>query len=179
MPLTLDLSRLREGRLEQDFRIPPGSDVLAGYDLEVREPLVLEAELRHPSSRTYVLNARLRGTVFAPCRRCLTPVGVPIDEEFRVVYQEPGRDAERGEDAGDEDIVWFEPGAMRIEITREVRDRLFLESEHYPLCRPECAGFCPVCGQNLNEARCDCVVETVDTRWKALEGLDFGGGESD
>lgn len=171
----LDLTRLDEGRLEERFEIRPDHPVLEGYDAEVREPLVLDVRLDNPSHRTFVMTARLSGTVFRPCRRCLEPVGVPIDEEFRVVFQEAGRDAERSDEPGDDDIVWVDPGAARIEIDRQVRDRLFLETERYPLCREECRGMCPICGRNLNEGDCDCEVRTTDSRWSALEKLDLGG----
>ncbi|MDX1624429.1 MAG: DUF177 domain-containing protein [Gemmatimonadota bacterium] len=175
----LDLTKLDErGRLEERFEIGPDHEVLDGFRAEVREPLVLDAELVNPSGRTYVLNARLSGIAFAPCRRCLTPVGIPIDHQFRVVYQEPPRGEEpEGED--DEDaIAWIDRGATKIEIDRAVRDRLFLESERFPLCDEECAGLCPVCGVDRNEEDCDCVVETVDARWQALEEFRSEMGES-
>lgn len=177
--LRLDLNRLREGRLEEGFEIAPGSPFLEGFEPEARGPILLDVQLAHPSGRTYVMDARIRGTVFMPCRRCLTPVAIELDEPFRVVYQElSARDVEMGEETGDDDVVWLETGATEIDMTRAVRDRLFVEIERFPLCREDCAGFCPVCGRSLNEGRCDCVVETVETRWKALEGLDLGGEES-
>lgn len=170
----LDLTKLERGRLEERFGIGPDHAILESFQAEVREPLILEVELVNPSSRTYVLTAKLRGTVFAPCRRCLTPVGIPVDDRFRVVYQEPSRGAEPDEESGGGEIVWIEAGARKIDIGPVVRDRLFLDTEMYPLCREDCQGFCPVCGTNRNEEECDCVVETVDTRWKALEKLREG-----
>ena len=40
-----------------------------------------------------------------------------------------------------------------------------------PLCREDCQGLCPQCGQDLNEGRCGCVRERVDPRWAALAML--------
>jgi len=177
--LRLDLNRLREGRLEERFEIAPGSPVLEGFEPEVRDPLGLDVVLLHPSGRTYVLEARLRGTVHVPCRRCLAPAAIELDEPFRIVYQErSARDAEREAEPGDDDVVWFEAGAAEIDLTGPVRDRLFVETNWFPLCREDCAGICPVCGANRNEEECGCAVEAADTRWKALEGLDLGGGET-
>jgi uncharacterized protein len=39
-----------------------------------------------------------------------------------------------------------------------------------PLCRPECKGLCPQCGQDWNSGTCDCVPEQ-DQRWEALREL--------
>lgn len=170
----VDLSRLEGGRLSARFEIDRENRVLDGFEAEVREPVILDVELLSPSGGTYVLTGRLSGTTVAPCRRCLSPTTIPFDVPFRVIYQDPGRDAKRSEESGDHDIVWLDRGAMRIELDDQVRDRLFLETERFPLCRPECKGVCPHCGQNFNEGSCDCALETADSRWKALEGLQFG-----
>ena len=69
--------------------------------------------------------------------------------------------------------MWLERGAKRIELDAQVRDRLFLETERFPICTEDCRGICPQCGRNLNEGPCDCTLETVDSRWKALERLEF------
>ncbi|NIR65724.1 MAG: DUF177 domain-containing protein, partial [Aliifodinibius sp.] len=40
-----------------------------------------------------------------------------------------------------------------------------------PICTPDCKGFCPICGENLNLKTCDCQVETVDPRLEPLKKL--------
>jgi uncharacterized protein len=39
------------------------------------------------------------------------------------------------------------------------------------LCRAECAGLCPVCGENLNENPHEHEEERHDPRWDALAQL--------
>lgn len=170
----LDLSRLEDGRVSARFEIGRESPVLEGFEGDLREPLIFEVEARNPSGSTFVVSGRLSGTVVAPCRRCLEPTETTLDVPFRVIYQEAGRDAEQSDEPGDDDIVWLERGAKRIELDDQVRDRLFLEAERFPLCRSDCRGICPTCGQNLNEAACDCRVEAADSRWKVLEELQLG-----
>jgi uncharacterized protein len=165
----LDLNRLKGGRLRQSFRIPGGDPILTGYPAEVPEAIMLDVELTNPSHGTYVMTGELSGTIIEPCRRCLKPVEVELDDRFLVIYQHPGRNG--SEDTGDEDIVVIEPQATRIEIDDQVRDRLFVETDQYVVCDEECRGICPICGANLNETTCECVVETADPRWEALETL--------
>ena len=169
----VDLSRLEDGYLAQSFELDRESPILDGLDAEVHEPLTFDVEVRNPSGGTYVVTGRLTGAAVAPCRRCLTPTRIPIDVALRLVYQEAARDAKPGGDSGDDDVVWLERGAKRIELDAQVRDRLFLETDRFPVCMEDCRGICPRCGRNLNEGPCDCTVETVDSRWKALEGLGF------
>ena len=165
----LELSRLKDGRLTQSFAITGGDLVLAGFPAEVREPLTLEVELVHASHGTYVMTGELTGTVVEPCRRCLEPVQVALYDRFRVIYQHADRNGDS--DTGDEDIVAIDPQTTRIEIDPQVRDRLFIETAQFVVCDEECRGICPVCGVNLNETTCTCVVEITDPRWEALETL--------
>jgi len=171
----LDLNRMVGGRLRKTFAIAPGDPLLGGYPVEVREPIRLDVELTNPTHGTYVLTGAIEGSGIEPCRRCLTPVEVEVEDRFRVVYQYPGRDQD--EETGDEDLVLIDPGADRIEIDEAVRDRLFVETELYALCSDECRGICPSCGANLNETTCDCEVAVGDARWHALESLRRRTGE--
>ena len=165
----LDLTRLEGGRLRKVFRIVPGDPVLEGYEPEIEEPLCLDVVLAAPSPGTYLVSAELGGTVVEPCRRCLAPVAVEIRKHFRVIYREEA--SLDDEDPGEDDLVRLAPRATRIDIDGEVRDNLFLETDLYPLCDAACRGVCPVCGQNLNEAQCDCQPVTDDGRWSALREL--------
>ena len=167
----VDLSRLEDGYLSQSFEVNRESPILQGLEAEVDEPLTFDVEVRNPSGGTYVVTGRLIGAAEAPCRRCLTSTRIPIDVAMRLVYQEAGRDAKPGVDSGDDDVVWLKRGAKRIELDEQVRDRLFLETDRFPICREDCRGICPRCGRNLNEGPCDCTLETVDSRWRALERL--------
>ena len=170
----LELNRMVGGRIRQTFHVAPGDPLLAGYPVEVREPIQLDVELTNPTHGTYVLTGTIEGTGVEPCRRCLTPVEVEVEDRFRVIYQYPGRGDEEIEDA---DIVTLDPGADRIEIDDEVRDRLFIETDLYAVCTEECRGLCATCGVNLNDTTCECEATTVDARWHALETLRRRVGE--
>lgn len=165
--MIVDLTQLEHGRVEASFRIPPESPVLEAFGGEVREPIDVEVSVRRAGGDTYVVEAVLAGAVTRPCRRCLAPVEVGFEDLFRIVYQV----ADREEDTGDDDVILVPPGTVRIDLTEPVRDRLFLETDPYPLCRPDCQGFCAGCGQNLNEGSCDCHSAPGESRWTALEAI--------
>jgi uncharacterized protein len=79
----------------------------------------------------------------------------------------------------DEDLDSAYVEADRLDLGGWVRDAV---AEMVPvtiLCREDCAGLCPTCGANLNEAPCDCVVEETDSRWDALKGLAERLGDAD
>ena len=113
----------------------------------------------------FALRARLE------CSRCLAPIDellpVEFDEEFV-----PERRPDTGEPTPD-----LRPEEFRIDDHRHLDlSEAVRQYEHaaiplQPLCRADCAGLCPVCGQNRNEALCDCETEQADERWSTLAGL--------
>lgn len=165
--MILDLSQLDRGRMEASFRIPPESPVLEGFGGEILEPIDLDVTARRPSGGTWVMEVVLAGAVTRACRRCLARVEMALEDRFRLVCQV----ADRAEDTGDDDVILLEPRALRLDLAKPVRDRLFLETDPYPLCRPDCAGICTRCGWNLNEGSCDCAPEPGESRWPALEAI--------
>jgi uncharacterized protein len=58
-----------------------------------------------------------------------------------------------------------------LDLTEALRQGILLSLPMKPLCREDCAGLCPQCGQNLNEAACGCKTESVDPRWAKLAGV--------
>jgi len=58
-----------------------------------------------------------------------------------------------------------------IDLEPLVTDAIVLELPLAPLCRPDCAGLCPICAINRNEARCDCESSPTDQRWAILDRL--------
>ena len=74
--------------------------------------------------------------------RCLSPAGVAI----RVDAQE----YEAASAGGDEELhsEYVEDG--ELDVAAWARDQIALEVPNQILCRPDCAGLCPVCGKDLN-----------------------------
>jgi uncharacterized protein len=61
-----------------------------------------------------------------------------------------------------------------LDLHAWARDALALSVPANLLCREDCAGLCPVCGTNLNEAGSDHRHEREpDPRWAALSELRF------
>lgn len=55
-----------------------------------------------------------------------------------------------------------------LDLSEAIRQYMLLALPMKPLCQANCAGMCPVCGSDLNEARCSCPTETIDSRWTEL-----------
>ena len=58
-----------------------------------------------------------------------------------------------------------------LDLTEAIRQYALLTVPMKPLCHQDCAGLCPTCGINLNQASCDCPPEPADPRWSELSKL--------
>jgi uncharacterized protein len=100
------------------------------------------------------------------CRRCLRPVTATIQIDVDEVYQPvaPGRAVPP------EGINPLESEAL--DLSPVVRDAVLLALAGPPLlCDEQCAGLCPVCGEDRNLVACGCESEVKDLRWSALDQL--------
>ena len=111
--------------------------------------------------------------VEAECARCLEPVmwidHSRVTELF--LYEETdsrGRVVQGFEDASEE-LTFFYVQDDAVDLLDSVRDAIVLDLPLSPLCRPDCLGICPHCGDKLEGAPHEHA--TTDRRWAALEGL--------
>jgi uncharacterized protein len=95
------------------------------------------------------------------CRRCLTEKPVALRVSVEEVFTRAGSD-EQG----------YRVEGETLDLEPMVRDAIVLALPLNPLCRPDCRGLCPACGQNLNEADCGHHRESAgDARWEPLRRL--------
>ncbi|MEP7198731.1 MAG: DUF177 domain-containing protein [Chloroflexota bacterium] len=106
------------------------------------------------------------------CDRCLTPFAQPLRIDLADEFK-PSLDMVSGASLPirDDDEGNVIDAHHILDLQEVVRQRLLLEQPLHPLCRDECRGLCPHCGQNLNEGRCACDEPTTDPRWAALREL--------
>ena len=105
------------------------------------------------------------GAVTAPwegaCRRCLGPARGVLRSKVRELFEENG----------DPEVV-YRMGRATLDLEPLVRDAVLLDLPLAPLCRPGCAGLCPVCGANRNDTACTCErAERSRGPWSALDML--------
>jgi uncharacterized protein len=116
------------------------------------------------------LEGHLRVVIQADCDRCLEACRFPLDLEFRLSYL-PAESNVGPEEAGlkdDEAMVAFYEGEG-LELNEVFREQVLLGMPMQKLCRPECKGLCPTCGENWNQRECRCQPVAADDRWAALQ----------
>jgi uncharacterized protein len=159
----LRMLRLRSGdQAREPVEIELAPLVLGGQTYEPRSnPAPAELTVTRASSGT-VLELALGVSLEGPCFRCLSAAELPLSLRLREYEAtKPESDDERTEYL-DHD---------RLDLSAWAHDAIALALPDKILCRPDCAGLCPVCGKDLNAEPHEHVEESADPRWAALEAL--------
>ena len=164
---TIELARIAPSpgdgkRLE--LELEPGEVALGGHTYAFSPPVV---EARLDVSRTasgYAMRLAFAGEVAGPCVRCLEPARVRVEVEAREVDQ-PGTD--------DEELRSPYVSEGELDLNAWGHDSLVLAMPQRLLCRADCAGLCPVCGESLNDAEPGAHdhPREPDPRWDKLREL--------
>lgn len=163
----------------QQLREPVGT--VTHYEISESKPLPQgeasiseltgSVDLLHTDAGILV-SATLHCTVAAKCSRCLSDISYPLTLTFQEEYL-PTVNASTGEllpSPGDPDAFLIDRHQV-LDLTEAVRQYWLTTESMQPLCKPDCLGFCPHCGYNLNQGPCGCSSQETDARWAALTEL--------
>jgi uncharacterized protein len=111
---------------------------------------------------------RLQAQITVACARCLEPVTVPLAVTVEEVFT-PTIDILTGKSVAPEEedqALWIDEHHI-LDLSEVTRQGVLLAVPMSTVCREDCRGLCPTCGQNLNQAQCACEPEP-DPRWGPL-----------
>jgi uncharacterized protein len=134
----LDLQSFALG--EREFVLPQGAD----YDVVLTN-----------AGEGILATGVLRARVSATCDRCLDDtefdIAGEVDEYYLFSEPDPGVMEEDEEEGADYSLVGAD---STIDLTDALTSALVMELPYVVLCKDDCAGLCPVCGENLNRVDC-------------------------
>jgi len=136
-----------------EIHLPPDLDLkdLTGSARITRTPQGLLAQVK------------MHASLSSECVRCLTDFYQGLDTDFTELYAFSQRTIT--------DSELLLPEDMHIDLAPLVREYMLLEIPISALCKPDCKGLCPTCGENLNETDCDHSPEGIDPRLAVLKSL--------
>ena len=110
-----------------------------------------------------LIQAKIKGKTQLDCVRCLEPFSHRLVANFTELYAFSRRNIT------DSGLLVPEDG--QIDLEPLVREFMILDLPISPLCRTDCKGLCPVCGDNLNLNSCNHDEEPADPRLEVLKKL--------
>jgi uncharacterized protein len=151
---------------------PLQSSVPAPADLSIDvvgvpegSPLRLDLRLESVMEGVYV-SGSVVATLAGECGRCLDPVEDELEVEIGELFAY--EHSTTSETVDDEDEVSLMVGDL-LDLEPVVRDAIVTELPLTPLCRPDCAGLCPGCGEKLDVGQPPHEHGQVDPRWAGLQ----------
>jgi uncharacterized protein len=166
-PTTIDLDRLglsfgEASRLELPIR--PGTLELGGQSYgPAAETVTARLDVSRTSSG-YAFRLRFPLRLAGPCMRCLEPAAVASEVDAREIDQPQ---------TGDEELTSPYVSEGELDVARWAHDAIALAVPAQLLCREDCAGLCPVCGESLNDTDPEAHRHATggDPRWAKLREL--------
>ncbi len=130
---------LRMGGLECSAQLSP--KYFEGVFTAPNKITAVTAEISFSvADKNILVRGRVWGKRNVQCARCLKMAAQNFEEEF---------------------VETYSTKSEIIDIMLLVEQTLALTEEIRFLCKPDCKGLCPVCGQDLNAAQCGCKPERL------------------
>jgi len=141
-------------------------------DLQILSSLVGYVLFTHTVDGVLVTGS-LSTVLQVACPRCLElyPLDVEIELEEEFV---PSVDIRVGASlpiSGQVDPALVIDEHHVLDLSEVVRQYLVIAQTTCGPCRPDCAGLCSLCGQNLNLGQCNCSEVALDPRLAVLKEL--------
>ena len=173
------ISELEREPIEFDLELAPGAVDLGSEAEQVGQLAtsgLAEVLHEHRGPKDIVADIRLRGRFAGdfqvPCARCVEPVKIPLAADFDLIFRPVTADTEAPErsiTAPETEIGYYQEDSLSLEDV--LREQVLLALPVRTLCKPDCKGLCPRCGENRNSKACTCEEGPSDPRWEALAGL--------
>lgn len=105
-------------------------------------------------------------TIETNCSRCLIPVQENVQDKTHIkVIQD-----EIEEDSLEEDFIFVE-NLDEFPLEELIFSQVITSAPTKSLCKDDCKGLCPTCGQDLNIKECDCADKGPSNQFEVLKDL--------
>jgi uncharacterized protein len=166
-----DLAGLRlssgEGR-RLELAVPIEPVLMAGERYAVQSPdrdspeIPVVLDISRMMGGGYALRLRFSAALAGPCMRCL--------QQASPIFEVDAREVDRPGEGEELESPYVSDETL--DLAAWARDALVLAVPAKVLCREDCAGLCPICAADLNEAGPEHRHEAApDPRWAKLREL--------
>jgi len=140
-------------------------------DLILSDDVHIDAMIRREGDSFFV-DGTIKTVLSLTCSRCASDFLYPVDTFFHC-REEPVESASKEIELylRDSDMDIDHYVGDEVEINTLFREQIILSVPMHPLCKPDCLGLCPRCGQNLNIGRCDCREDEVTNPFHVIKRL--------
>ena len=136
-------------------------EIKLGNDLELRAFIGSVSVGRTPQG--LLVTGKFSAGTTLECVRCLNPYNQSLTWDMTELYAFNQKSMSESE--------LMVPENAQLDLEPIIRGDALLESPVSPICRTECKGLCPVCGQDLNVRDCGHRPQEDDSPFSVLKKL--------
>jgi len=143
--MIIDVYKLKQqGKTDEDLTMEylPERPLIDLPNAHIEGPVSVRVTVHLTGKNAYV-EGTVNYTVAGECSRCLEDASVYVTEPFEAEY-------------GVTSDFEYPVKSGTIDLTVPVEEAIIMSSPMVIYCREDCKGFCPTCGANLNETKCNC-----------------------
>lgn len=129
------VDKIPESGLELTEKIQPEELLINTEGINFIKPVDIRADVLKSGSEIFV-DVLLEAPVEYTCSKCLSRFEDVFRKKFKIVRE-------------------VRPAEI-VEMDDEIRQEIILDYPMKIICKSECKGLCPNCGQNLNVGKCEC-----------------------
>ena len=169
--MRIELSTLEGAKGTFAHSYAEGELVLGEDRLRLVQPPAVSGEIRRESRRVHVKGRAVAG-VQVECDRCLKFIELPVDSSFKIEYvTQEDYQAQQAVELTEDDLDLTVFDGEVIDIDALVTEEILLAVPDHIVCKDDCKGICPQCGQDRNSVDCGCETPDGDPRWAGLKEL--------
>ena len=117
-----------------------------------------------------MVKGEMTASVRGVCSRCLKLIDYEVSYSFEEEALPSTTISEGLSQQAQSDNLTIDESQI-LDLSEAMQQYALLTMPVKPLCRPDCAGICPCCGQDLNQTVCKCPPNACDQRWSKLISL--------
>lgn len=175
--MIFDLRTAFEQPVDLDFTLSPEWWKADEYDspiIGLDRAVHVHMHIKRLGER-YLVEGKISGGLILRCDRCIEPFHFDINTEFRLFLMHHPMNVKEEVELGKDDMFVVFVSEDEIELDDIIKSEIYLSVPMKTLCKEDCAGLCPLCGENLNKIRCNCRKETGHPAFLKLKDLKLEG----
>lgn len=155
--MQIDLREIDQGQTRLEMEITGASVGITSPEIALEGPLALVLDLDRRGDEIWI-RGHIHVIVLQQCSRCLVDFSQILELDFEVFcarVQNPRVESHPALDEEDGGVHYHDGKVLSID--GEIREAVILGLPMRPLCKEDCAGLCPQCGEDRNLGPCRCV----------------------
>jgi len=168
--MKIDLTKIPPGGKKISLSLKPDwwkpdfdEDRVVGLDSPLSARLTI-----YPAGEKIVVDGFLSARLLLRCDRCLETYSKDVTTDFRIYLSMFPYKGEAEVELLENDLNLDFIDDNFLDSDQIIKEQLILNLPMKTLCTKDCKGLCPLCGCNLNIARCSCQSRYETSLYKQL-----------